>query len=317
MVVRRNAHRAAWLLVGALLVAEPSAAPLQSPSSASVLQQYAAKEFDAVRSVLARVSDWTTFAKDIDRNISRVHPEKAAAFALEAAAACLESHQLEVTLNREPLRQLLSVGWQQTSKPAVRNEFVLAWVLAASALIQGSGAELPFQLIDRLFEMTRRLDQAMVRLPSRSDLRLSKAFVESRWVHTYAAEGWFSAGGRQYLARLGRTGDPWPTDEVTAAIKRFLPLIDDPAVGAEARLQLGYLRHLDGKPEDAMAMLRDLETKSKDSWILYNARFLRGQIDTARRIYSEAERSFQRALELYPNASSARRALGGVALPGR
>jgi hypothetical protein len=253
-----------------------------------------------------------TFAKETEKDISRVPPETAAAFALEAAAACLENHQLEVTLNRDHVRHLLRVGWQQATKEIVKDDFLLAWVLAASALSQGSGAELPFQHIDRNFEMTRMLDQVMVRLRRRSDLTISKAFVESRWVHTRAAEGWFSSGGQQYLVRLGRTGDPWPADEVTTAIKRFLPLIDDPVVGGEARLQLGYLRHLDGKPDDAMALLRDLETRSKDSWMLYNARFLRGQIDTGRRIYSAAARSFESALELYPTASSARRSLGAL-----
>jgi len=204
---------------------------------------------------------------------------------------------------------MLRAGWARGRSAGADPAFTLAWVHAAAALVQGTGGEQPFQ---HTFDVVGMLEDTARRFPGHSELSLSRALILSRLVHVNAAEGWFSSGGRQYLARLGRTGDPWPADNLADAIKRFLPLQGDPAVRTEATLQLGYLKGLEGRSQEAVRLLTRLETLTTDPWLLFLGRFFQGQILTSLRQYSDAGRSLERALEIYPHADSARRALAAL-----
>jgi tetratricopeptide (TPR) repeat protein len=320
----RDGHRLALLgpALALFLYAAPRAHPPQisqaSPTSdrggsaaASLLKRYVAGDRDAVARELLRIESWNVFANEVVKNVEGGPAEAAAAFALEAAAACQDASFQEVELGGGPRHPMLRAGWKRVSASA-KSAFVLAWVEATSSLVQGTGGEQPFQYFESTFDSIGMLDAAARRFPGQSGLRLARAMVLSRRVHVHAAEGWFSDGGRQYLARQGRRGDPWPADDVADAVNRFLPLIDDPIVGPDAMLHLGYLRHLQGRSRDAIELLARVEDRTKDPWLLYLGHFFQGQILTSQRAYSQARLAFQRALDLYPTAASGRRALASL-----
>ncbi len=259
---------------------------------------------------LRSVSDWDAFGTDAEKLLKTEPSEFVAVFALEAAAAYQDA-ELQHARGRA-MEVLLVGGWARMKRPGIDPTLRLDWTLAATSLMQGTGAELPWAYRETNNLHRVMLTEAVREFSDRPELRLSQAFVLSRIVHEQAAEGWFSSGGLAYLRGLGGRFEPWPTEELADAIRRFSPLLKEPTVRGDTALQLGYFRMLQGQSQDALSLLNEAETLTTDRWSLFLARFFQGQTLVAVGRNTEAARAYERALEIQPNAASARTALAAL-----
>ena len=94
-----------------------------------------------------------------------------------------------------------------------------------------------------------------------------------------------------------------------AARRTFTALQGDPDVGAEAAVRLGALALRQGAADDAIALFDRVESRTRDPWVLYLARFFKGRAYDLRKQPAEAERAYRGALRAIPNAQSAVMAL--------
>jgi hypothetical protein len=92
------------------------------------------------------------------------------------------------------------------------------------------------------------------------------------------------------------------------AIALFEPLVDDPAVGAEASMRLGYLRFTLHETEAALAAYAR-SAVSEDTFVGYLARFLTGRALDRLGRRDDANAQYRAALTILPRAQSASQAL--------
>ena len=91
-------------------------------------------------------------------------------------------------------------------------------------------------------------------------------------------------------------------------------LLADPAVGAEARLRLGYLLFRGGDYEAAVEAERAAAAASSDPQLQYIAHFLSAQASQALGDFAAAEAMYSRALEVRPKSQSATLGLAALRL---
>jgi tetratricopeptide (TPR) repeat protein len=96
------------------------------------------------------------------------------------------------------------------------------------------------------------------------------------------------------------------------AQQQFISLLDDPAVGPEAGMRLGYLFWRGGQHDQAMAAeLRAAEATS-DADLRYRAYYVAGLASQSAGNLAEAEALYSRALEARPQSQSATIALAAL-----
>jgi hypothetical protein len=89
----------------------------------------------------------------------------------------------------------------------------------------------------------------------------------------------------------------------------FEQLVDDVDVGGEATMRLGSIALGRGAVDDALRRFGSVESKTRDPWVVYLARFLSGRAEERRNRTADAERHYRRALAVLPRAQSATTAL--------
>lgn len=89
----------------------------------------------------------------------------------------------------------------------------------------------------------------------------------------------------------------------------FESLRDDVDLRGEAVTRLGVMAASQGDHARALDLFKQVESLTRDPWVLYLARFSAGQIFTRRNKSADAERAYRRALETIPLAQSASVAL--------
>ena len=92
---------------------------------------------------------------------------------------------------------------------------------------------------------------------------------------------------------------------VPKGLYTYEQLQDHPAVGAEATLRLGYVRAHARDDGGAIALFNRVETRTRDPWVIYLARYLKGQSLERQQRVAEAERAYRGALAAVPGAASA------------
>jgi tetratricopeptide (TPR) repeat protein len=96
------------------------------------------------------------------------------------------------------------------------------------------------------------------------------------------------------------------------AIPVFDALKDDLDVGAEARMRAGAVFLRGGKREIALKLFDEVESLTRDRYVIFLARFFTARALEAERKFSEAEAAYRAAAATVPNAQSASTALAAA-----
>jgi len=321
---------------GAAQKAQPKPAPLPSIAPldlARLLDLYAGGRFDeAVRSV-AQAGDeagrhvrrhWDVTARQwIDADPAQ-RPQRflvAAAFALETEHLRAERGDWGVT-DDPPCPASCVLDWAQLRlvERGVPDQAERAWFLAAAAL---AGGVRDWRYLYRPVDSARAgrvlpglIDRALLRFPGDAPLRLEQAL---------AAAGRFNItvdGGRRGPAlvtssppvdRRGLSVVPIRLDGQGVA-SLLTALADDPLVGAEARVRLGYLHWALGRDDAARDALTKAGAQAGDADLRYLAQFLLGWIAIARNDSAAAIPALQEALAIRPASQAAALALAALEL---
>ena len=100
-------------------------------------------------------------------------------------------------------------------------------------------------------------------------------------------------------------GAPYPPLGVLEAQKVFESLQNDDEVGPEATLRLGVLRLREGASGEALKLFDRVDDSTRDQYLVYLARFFRGQALERARQFPEATRAYRSAHDTIPGAQSA------------
>jgi tetratricopeptide (TPR) repeat protein len=96
------------------------------------------------------------------------------------------------------------------------------------------------------------------------------------------------------------------------AQQQFIALLEDPVVGAEARMRLGYLLWRAGQNDQALAAEIGAADAANDANLRYLAYFIAGMTSQSGGSLPEAEALYSRALEARPRSQSATIALAAL-----
>lgn len=315
--------------------APPPPPPIAPLDLARVLDLYAAGQFDQAVGQVARAGD------EIGRNL-RLHwpeagrrwidadPARAPQRLLAAAAFALETEHVRAERGQ----------WRVFSGPTCASACVLdwaqgllvargapdaaerAWYLAAAAL---AGGDRDWRYLRRVINPARAgraipglMDRAVERFPGDAALRLEQAL---------AAAGRFNVmltGARRaedFPANMGRFGGRAellfalpPLDTLGAAAGMLAALTEDPLVGPEARVRLGYLQWADGRDDAARDEFTKAAAGATDPDVRYLAQFLLGWTAMSRGHSAAAIPALQAALTTRPGSQSAALALSALEL---
>ncbi|MFI5178078.1 MAG: hypothetical protein ACHQO8_05935 [Vicinamibacterales bacterium] len=311
--------------------------PIAPLDVARLLDTYASGRYDDAVEAVAKAGD------GVGRNL-RAHwsadapawidadPPHRAQRLLVAAALALETEQLRVergdwgvTTGNVRCAGTCVLDWAQAQLVArgTADAAEHAWDLAAAAL---AGGVRDWRYLQRNGNPRTQppvlpglMDRALVRFPGDDPLRLEQAI---------AAAGRYSVtvdGGRA----VNDTPPPVVIDTMTGrvtsavsqlqsarevAVTMLSALVDDPVVGGEAGLRLGYLHWALSDDEAARADLLRAARDAKDADTRYLAEFLLGWIATARNDRADALPHLEAALVARPDSQSAAVVLAALTL---
>lgn len=329
--------RRVWVssAVFACALANLGGSPAQSTSTIALLDRYLAGDFDGVVGSFGEQTNYGRILKDLKRDADewmaaggageRARRELAAAtFALEAARAG-EWYEWKwvVTQSDGPLPVIywkappLLIEWgcellrQETTPGPIER----IWQLAALGVAQ-RGEDPQFQIGDTKVDLPAPVVQLAAPRPSfppggrviqrtvtrHPDEVLNVQHEIKHLMHVtdrFPVERRFMLG--QGIARE-RHG---PAD--AAAI--YNSLADDPAVGAEARVRLGALYLRQNRPSDALQQFDRAERETRDTYVVYLARYFRGQAFLRLKQEDNAIAAFRGAVAARPGTQSASAAL--------
>jgi hypothetical protein len=321
---------------GAGQKAQPKVVPLKSIAPldlARLLDLYAGGRFDEAVSSVARAGD------EVGRNLRRhwdvsgrqwidADPAERPRRILAAVAFALETEQIRAergdwrVTDDPPCTASCVLDWAQLRliergppDPAER-----AWLLAAASL---AGGVRDWRYLQRTVDPTRParvlpglMDRGLLRFPADPSLRLEQAL---------AAAGRFNItvdGGRVTPTLMalppgfggrGISVVPMRMDGQEAA-GLLTALVDDPLVGAEARMRLGFLYWAVGRDEAARDALTMAAEQTGDVDVRYLAHFLLGWTAIARGDSGAAIPPLEAALAARPGSQSAALALAALEL---
>jgi len=312
---------------------------------AHLLDDYSAGRFDQAMGAVASAGDveanqlrteWRTTGRVWIDAVPSAKPQRllaAAAFALETEHLAVERGRWAALLpNVCPLPPnsknkdakapaglcVIQWAWQLLVERTVPDAAERAWVLAASALLEGV-REFPVlytAMPGAMIPERGLLAEALVRHPGDARLRLEQAIaVASRYNVTTAGGG--VALDFVSIINNGRGGMPVNTrarvNPKEAALSAMRALVDDPEVGAEARLRLGYVLWATGDVEGGRAEFAEAARAAHDRDLKYLARFLSGWTVLQTKP-DEARIDLAIALEIRPDSQSASLALAALEL---
>ncbi len=174
------------------------------------------------------------------------------------------------------------------------------WHLAALAVAERSEdyeflVGSPFEARGNAADEFEHLTHASAKLPKEPRLALAQA-VALEW--------------RTFPEQVkGQGARPRGLNE---AQKIFENLVPDEAVGAEAAVRLGALRMRTGAIDAGLKLFDTVEAKTRDPYLIYLARYFRGQALERKQQAREAEAAYRGALATIPRAQSASIALAAL-----
>ena len=295
----------------------------QTPALHAQLDRYLAGEFDAVAAELAAVRNFDNLREDLERHApawmtaagdgERARRQLAAAtFALEAARAAEHEEWKWVQQIR---------GVKPPQPPAL-------WWKAPPRLIEWGCEVIRTGQVPPAVERVWHLASVAV-AQRRSDYEF---LIGSPWEergdpkqeieHLSHATFRFAEEPRLILAQaIAIEWRTWPTTArhartavigLTQAMSAFERLTRDPIIGAEASLRLASLRLRGRNLTGAIELFDRVETMTRDRYLIYLARYFRGQAQERQKRPADAERAYRGALATIPKAISATMALAAM-----
>jgi hypothetical protein len=324
-------------LFGAALGAQRGPAKVELPSIAplvlsAILDAYAAGHFDDAVGQISRAGD------TVGRNLRRHWPVEAAAWIaadpspqaerrLAAAALALETEHIRVergewgTTTRSSCGGPCVLDWAQAQlvERGAPDAAERAWYLAAASLVGGvrdwrylerpanPRADPPIQ--------AGLMDRAVDRVPADAAVRLEQALAAvSRFSVTTDGDRSSASPLPPALANRGFALALSRPSSREAAQAMMAALVDDPIVGAEARVRLGYLLWTTGDDAAADAQLSRAAADTSDADLRYLAEFLGGWTAMTRGDSAAAVPHLEAAIAARPDSQSAAVALSALAL---
>jgi tetratricopeptide (TPR) repeat protein len=321
---------------GAGQKAQPKAIPLPSIAPldlARLLDLYAGGRFDEAVNSVARAGDeagrnlrrhWDVTGRQWIEAGPAERPHRilaTAAFALETEHLRAERGDWRVT-DDPPCIASCVLDWAQLRliERGPPDQAERAWFLAAASL---AGGVRDWRYLQRPVDPRRPtrvlpglMDRGLLRFPGDPSLRLEQALAAAGRFNITVDSGRLAPtlmalppgfGGRGISVVPMRLDGQEAADLLTA-------LVDDPLVGAEARLRLGYLYWAVGHDEAARDVLIKATAQAGDDDIRYLAQFLLGWTAIARGDSAAAIPQLGAALAVRPGSQSAALALAALEL---
>jgi hypothetical protein len=311
----------------------PSIAPLDLPRA---LDLYADGRFDQAVRMVAQAGDeagrdlrqhWAVTARQwIDADPPR-RPQRilaAASLALETEQIRQERGDWRVSEGDPACPAACVLDWAQIMlvQRGAPDAAERAWYLAAAAL---AGGVRDWRYLERAVDPQRSaalspglMDRALARFPDDAPLRLERALAAAgRFNIVVDAPRRIAAGTPSMPVSSGRGQFTLPrtrNDATSAAANMLGALVDDPVVGAEARMRLGYLHWTAGRNDEARQELIAAAEQARDADIRFLAHFLHGWMAAAAGDGAGAIAPLEAALKARPGSQSAAVVLAAVEL---
>jgi tetratricopeptide (TPR) repeat protein len=296
-------------LVVALLCAvgdRPRAQRTQRPTTAAALRAaYERGEYEVVETSVRQARDLPRLVRELREGLfpPRRVPVAEMAFALEFGGTALFVDHPE---GRREAEGLL-VAYQHALTQAIDVQpLECVWHIGAIALLEARGS---------IALATDASNRALTRCPDHARLLLGRArLIDRHWS--------FDLGGAASLSPpmvyLGPNSNPLRArivnEQVREATMAYEAAIGRPETSVEARVRLAWLCLRTGAVERADALLEGVTNDETDREMLYLAHLVRGQVLTALGRRNDAATALSDALQLWPDAQSARVALMAVEL---
>jgi tetratricopeptide (TPR) repeat protein len=323
------------LLVACVTIGHPAA---QAPTATALLDRYAHGEFDAVANELADIKDFSDILKELQHGgqgwIDAGGPAQrerrelvAATFAMEAARAGewenwklvqhinlnppfgspnmgastiahqRESYQPEDPIFWRPPALLLEWGCALFRKDEAPRPIERWWQLAALGVAERAEdfeflVGSPFEARGNPKDEMEHLKHVAARFPNERRFALAQG-IALEW------RSW-----PEHPKGSARRGSG-----VTEAQQVFESLQSDDVVGAEATMRLGVLRYREGATDEALKLFDKVEDVTRDRYVIYLARYFRGEALERKSLLPDAERAYRSAFDTIPGAQSATMAL--------
>jgi tetratricopeptide (TPR) repeat protein len=313
--------RTAVLALG-LTACLAAAAVSRSPATLSLLERYAAGEFDAVAVELSAFTEFERLLDDLKTSsepwlagggvADRPRRELAAAtFALEAARAAawrewkwLISAAGPPTVYWKPAPLLIEWGCALLRKDAAPRPIERLWQLAAVAVAQR--AEDPQFLIGNTEiveteppeRTTRTAPQP--RRPIGRGRAMEVGNVEDEIRHLEHVRARFPAEPRFVLAEGIAREQAFPEEAITA----FRALAGHPDLAGEAEMRLGAALLQRNRLGEALSALDRAERATRDLFVTHLARVFRAQAQMRQRRERDAIETLRSALAVHPGQSA-------------
>jgi hypothetical protein len=308
--------------------------PIGPLNLSRLLDLYAEGRFDEAVTEVARAGDeigrnlrghWAVAGRQwIDADPAR-RPQRilaAAALALETEHLRAERGDWRTLSGNRACGGACVLDWAQLLlvQRGAPDRAERAWYLAAAAL---TGGVRDWRYLLRPGDPTRSqsipglMDRALARFPNDPALNLERALAAAARFNMMIDGGRRAPGvplppsivtvrGLPPLAFFGL--DPTVATDLLAA------LVDDPHVGPEARVRLGYMHWTYERDDAARDELTKAAERAADADIRYLAHFLLGRIAISRAEHAAAIPHLQAALAARPGAQSAAVALASLEL---
>jgi hypothetical protein len=301
----------------------PGRLTADAPSATSLLDQYARGDFTAVTDALAHLDDFGTLLKQLKTDgpawiaagPSDDRPRRlfvAATVALEAARAdewrewkfiqrqdAIGPPTPPDSLYWKPPPQLIAWGaglFRAAGPPTPLERW---WQLAAIAVAERAedfefliGS--PYEARGNPEDEISYLTSLVQRFPHEPRFVLAQG-IALEW------RSWPSVGSWPSARRT--------TQGTNEAMHLFESLAKDDAVGAEAAVRLGEMRLRLDNPGPALKLFDRADASTRDPYVVYLARFLKGQALERENRAAEAIAAYRAALAAVPRAQSASVAL--------
>lgn len=286
-------RRLASALVVVVACATTSAAQRSADSGALLLRYLQGERTLTMPAVFDRREFLTSLDDAISKGLPGP-PEAArrvtAAFVLEAAAARSDADDIPGA------RSLMEWGCQRVRAHEPADNFDTAWHAAALSIAEGF---LDPQGLEAHVQHTRS------QLPANSLRTLAWAVAAEQrtsplLIPHLAADvspTMLAVSQAQVDAAVGRL--------INDAVARFALAAANPETAADARLRTAHLQLAMHRPSDAFATLAAIEITTREGWLVYLARVLRGQALERMQRPDDAISSFRDALKIGPNGQSA------------
>lgn len=318
--------RRARLFLPTVAVIAPLAFTYPSARTASVtsqLDRYLTGDFEGVVQELKALESFDNVLEDLRLNgaawVDAAAGDQRARRRLAAATYALEAARAADRVDWKWVQRLTAQANERQKADHIfwkAPPLLIEW---GCSLMRGEARPRPIERIWHLaaIAVAQRAGDAEFLIGSPFSERMN---AEAEIDHVYHASERFKHEGRFKLAvaiavdsltwtpRRGRVAQR----QAEAAIRAFESVLDDVDVGGEAAMRLGGLHARRGEEEDALEMFERAEARTRDRYVIYLARYFKGQALERASKLADAEGAYRGALATIPQAQSVTIALAAL-----